>query len=190
MRGMSRTDKITYGPQDEVYEGGYIKWNPSFEIEISNPANAIGRAKLDVVYDHTLHRYACTAIAVEHSGEGSDITGTALRDMRIAETVQSAALQNIWVEASAINVSTSLIVMINGEAHVSAADALRKLPKAPARSTDTDARNAAIAHAIADVSGRPVLKTISEALDKSQSTAQRLIKRARDLGYLDSQDNG
>lgn len=183
---MSRINKIPVKIQKELHQVGNLKWNPTFEAEITDANDAIGWAKLDASYDNSLRRYVCTSMTVERAGEGTDITGATLRDMRIAETIQLAALDNIWVETAVISISGPIIkVVLNGEEHVSAADALKALPIVSGRTTDTDARNATIAYSIAQVSGMPVLRTISKSLETSQSTAQRLVARARTLEYLD-----
>lgn len=180
---MSRATKIPVKLQAERYERGMLKWNPSFEATVTNTTGTIGRATLTAEYDKSLERYVTASLTVERIGEGGDITGAVLRDMRIAEALQLASLENIWVEMSVKG--ASMKVTIDGTSHVSASDALASLPSISGRTTDQDAQNATIAYAIAQVSGMPALRTIGEALKTSQSTAKRLVARARELGYID-----
>lgn len=180
---MSTTVNVPVSMQGDVCMKGNLKWNRSFEAEISAASDAIGKAKLKAAYDESLGRYVCSAIELERAGEGFDLTGAVLRDVRVAEVMQFASLHNIWVDS--VLADSSSPIKVDGEPHISAADALTKLRPVAGRTTDADAANATIAFSIAQVAGLPPLKTIGEALKTSQSTAKRLVARARELGYID-----
>ena len=181
---MPAVTKISSTVHDGLFEAGNLKWNPSFEAEILKPIDAVDSMKVLASYDEDLQRFVCTSLTVASRGRGKEVTGALLRDLKVAELVQAAALENIWVDSVLVG-QPQFPVHINGEMHRSAAEALNSLPKVSGRFNDTDAVNATIAYAIAKVSGMPVLKTISKALGVSQSTSQRLIARAKELGYID-----
>lgn len=182
---MERALKIEIANGGDYLKGGNLWWRSEFDATISNASELISKAKFRVTYDDQLRRYACTSIAVEPPGKGAELTGATLRDLRLAETIHFAALLNIYVEASVVPGTASMVTTLDGVRCYSASDVLRLLPHVSGRTTDVDVRHAVLAYSIADVSGMPVLKTISEALNTSQSTAKRLVTRARELEYID-----
>lgn len=179
---MSRVVKVPIVHDEQLLEGGNLKWREGFEVEITNASDAIGWVRLVAEYDRELGRYVCASIEVKRAGAGTELTGSALRDIRVAETIQLAALDNIWVDS--IVSGSSLSLKINGETHTPAADVLEGLPKVSGRTTDNDVSSAVLAYAIAEVSGLPVLRTVGKALGTSQSTAKRLVARAKELGLV------
>lgn len=181
---MERSIGVEIANQGEYLHGGNLWWQSEFDATISNASELISKAKFRVTYDEELNRYACTSIAVEPPGKGAELTGATLRDLRLAETIQYAALQVICVEAGVVPGTTSMVRIIDGVRCYSASDALRLIPAVSGRTNDDDVRHTVIAYSIAEVSGMPVLKTIGNALATSQSTAKRLVARARELGYF------
>lgn len=166
---------------DEVITWGPFQIDPAWTATIHNASEAVGEATLSVEFDESLRRFAVTSVFVERSGEGAELTGNALRDMRIGDALQSQALHHIWTKGS----SRAGSMKMNRVNYVDAANALRLLPEVSGRTNDEDVLNAMIAYGIAQISTAPVLKTIGAALNTSQSTAKRLVARARELGYLD-----
>lgn len=184
IKDVSRTIETSLDIPEELLQIGPFLLNPSWQVTIRNESDSIGSAVLSVEFDETLGRFAGTALSVERAGPGTDITGAALRDMRVAEALQSSALHHIWTETIK-GAATAFRTTINGQDYLDAATVLKVLPVISGRTTDNDALNATVAYRIAQFSGLPALKTISEALDTSQSTAKRLVARARELGYVD-----
>lgn len=180
MEHMSRVTRTSLHVPEEVLQVGPLLIDPAWKTTIHNASDAVGTATLSVEFDESLMRFAIVSVLVERSGEGAELTGNALRDMRISEALQVAALHHIWVKGTG-----RMVTKLNGVNYVDAGEALRLLPEVTGRTTDEDATNATYAYRIAQVSGAPVLKTISEALNTSQSTAKRLVARARELGYID-----
>lgn len=183
---MSRIVKIPAEQQDEhlqIY--GMFSLDPSWTVTVQTSSEAVGSVTLSVVFDEVLKRFAGSSLTVERAGEGSDITGNVLRDFRMAEVLQMAALEHIFVDSKVSGISSAFRLRRNGVDYVAASTVLKKLTPVSGRTTDNDAAKATIAYRIAQLSGMPVLKTISDALETSQSTAKRLVARARELGYLD-----
>lgn len=162
---------------------------PEWEAEVSAAGGEVdfGNIRIAVVYDETLRRFAVDAVTVQRIGEGSEVTGAMLRDIRVQERVQKSALMRMWIPFSG-RLST-VVLQHNGQRLYPASAVLETFPEISGRATDADAINAASIYDIATVAYMPVLQTIGRVLNTSQSTAKRLIARAREMGALADGDD-
>lgn len=159
---------------------------PSWEATVLGSSDAFGDITISVVYDEVLGRFAVESVTVKRSGDGTEVTGTMLRDIRIQERVQHSALQQMWIPHTGTLRGARLTV--DGQRLYTAATVLKSIAPMVGRATKSDAQNAVYIYDIAEVAYLPPLKTIADTLKVSQSTATRLMARARDLGLTDGDD--
>lgn len=167
--------------------GVYIE--PEWETEESAFGDDLDFANISisVVFDETLGRFAVEAVVVERVGDGSEITGAILRDIRVQDRMQKNALTHIWVEHPVR--FASLALTHEGKRLFPAFAVLESFDPIVGRTTDVHAAAAARIHEIATIAYMPALQTIGRSLATSQSTAKRLVARARDLGLLADGDD-
>lgn len=151
--------------------GDLISVEPSWEIHMQDATSAGGNATISVRYDERLRRFAIDAVHIERAGSGEDVTGAMLREIRFQEAVQRGAPMRIWL--------TKL-----GGGWIGSEAVLRTMRPIEGRATDADLPNIALVYAIATISYLPALKETASVFGVSQSTATRLVQRAREAGEL------
>lgn len=128
-----------------------------------------GVIRLQAVYDAVLARSVAAEVTVSREGCGDEVTSITLREVR----VQSA------LQASGLRVST---VAAPGHAAESGGDYIRRMRARTERTVDENVTDAARTYLLASAINLPPLKAVSDGLGVSQSTATRLMARARTLG--------
>lgn len=127
---------------------------------------------MKVEFDETLGKLVARDVSVRASGPGLEVTGTILRAVRVQDLLQQAGLLTMTKlsegdHGSEMRADTLL------ESYMRDAEKHRKSPSA-----------AAEIYEVASVLNYPPLKTLSDVLGVSQSTATRLVARAREQGLL------
>lgn len=129
--------------------------------------------RMKVAYDDALGRLVSREVTVA-SNDGHEVTGTTLRAVRVQEVLQQAGLLLLTKRSEG-----------DHGAEIRAGDILRSYSAEP-DSYRKSPEAAANIYEVSLVLNFPPLKTISDILGVSQSTATRLVSKARDMGLLRS----
>lgn len=150
--------------------GNLLNVPRSWDAIVTEEPGITGTIRVTVEYDAGLRRTVAAAVAVERRGSGDEITSLTLREVRVQAAVQRSGL-------------SAVSVLVDNES-VSAAEFLRRVRDHKPASPIETVRNAAAVYQIATVINLPPLKTVAETLRVSQSTATRIVNRARTSGML------
>ncbi|WP_315636230.1 MULTISPECIES: hypothetical protein [Microbacterium] len=130
---------------------------------------------LDVMFNQEAGRYQVDQVTVHRGGtDAEEITGAVLREIRLQETVQKAGLGVVWFA----NPQQGMIANMWG------LNFMRRIEPIDGRTQPEHVGTAARIYRIASIVGLPPLRTVAEKLGVSQSTATRLISKARELGHV------
>lgn len=125
-------------------------------------------------WDDTLGRTAVVFAALERDGEGVDITSQVLREVRTH-----------WIMTrSALDVVTVDIGTVDGHKHtrIPVQEFLSRVREREEREPLESLYAAISVYRVATALSYPPLKLVADTLQISQSTATRLMSRARDSG--------
>lgn len=125
-----------------------------------------GAIRVQVVFDPKLRRSAAQLVTVERGGEGDEVTSLTLREVRVQAVVQATGLM----------VST---VADRSDPAPSGAAYLDRMRKRTGRTAEQNVADAATTYRLAAAVNLPPLKAVADSLGVSQSTATRLMNRAR-----------
>lgn len=125
-----------------------------------------GAIRVQVVFDPKLGRSAADLVTVGRGGEGDEVTSLTLREVRVQAVVQATGLM----------VST---VANGSDPALSGASYLERMRKRTGRTAEQNVTDAATTYRLAAAVNLPPLKAVADALGVSQSTATRLMNRAR-----------
>lgn len=133
-----------------------------------------GTITVRVEWDAALGRTAVVFAALEREGEGVDITSQVLREVRTHWIMTRSALEVVTVDVSGEG--------IGDRSRIPVREYLSRM-QAQEEREPLESLHAAIAvYRVATAISYPPLKLISDTLKISQSTATRLMTRARDAG--------
>lgn len=132
----------------------------------------VGEISIEVIYDSFLERLAVESVTVTAS-PGEEVTGAGLRSVRVQDCLRQAGLEMALVQTE------------SGEWQE--ADRLLEIGRYARAAAEPDGREvlAARLYTVARLVNAPPLKETAQHLGVSQSTATRLVARARKLGLLD-----
>lgn len=125
-----------------------------------------GPIRVRVEFDTQLVRSAAVAVTVERGGEGDEVTSLTLREVRVQSVVQATGLL-----VSTVSDGT-------GDP-VAGATYVRRMRERTDRTLEENVVDAAMTYRLAVTVNLPPLKTVADCLGVSQSTATRLMNRAR-----------
>lgn len=125
-----------------------------------------GEIRIQAVWDDHLRRSVAAEVSVARRGSGDEVTSITLREVR----VQSA------LQLSGLKLST---VSEPGHADVSGGDYIRRMRERAGRDLRASVVDAARTYLLAAAVNLPPLKAVADSLGVSQSTATRLMSRAR-----------
>ncbi len=131
-----------------------------------------GTVRIRATLDQRLGRSAAESVAVQRVGEGDEVTSITLRAVRVQAALQATGLMVATVEPG------------NGKAVSGAAYIMRMRERAD-RTPAESVVDAATLYRLAIAVNLPPLKTVADCLGVSQSTATRLMNRARIDGLAD-----
>lgn len=160
--------------EERVDLGSGVTLPKSWHARVSGEQDVPGTITVRVEWDAALGRTAVVAAALERQAEGVDITSQVLREVRTHWIMTRSALDVVTVEVGtkggserdrlAVREFLSRIRAENGRAPM-------------------ESLHAAIAvYRVASAISYPPLKLVADTLQVSQSTATRLMSRARDSG--------
>jgi hypothetical protein len=169
------TDVEAYDLSDERIDlGSGVTLPKSWSARVSGEQDVPGTITVRVEWDVALGRTAVTFAALQREAEGVDITGQILREVRTHWILTKSALGVVTVDIDADDV---------GELNrIPVTRFLARLQADPEREV-LETLDAAIAvYRVATAISYPPLKLVADTLQISQSTATRLMSRARDSG--------
>lgn len=152
---------------ERVEVGNGVSVPRSWTAVLRSEPDVPGTIRVHVAFDRRLGRGAASLVSVERQGEGDEVTSLTLREVRV-----QAALQ-----ASGLKVST---VVDGDERSESGAAYLKRMrERSEERTAAENVRDAAVIYRLAAAVNLPPLRTVADCLSVSQSTATRLMNRAR-----------
>lgn len=168
-------DVETYDISDERIDlGSGVTLPRTWHARVSGEQDVPGTITVRIEWDAALGRTAVAFAALERDGEGVDITSQALREVRTHWIMTRSALDVVTVDVETIEGGKS--------ERLPAREFLgRELAKRE-RDASGALYDAISVYRVATALSYPPLKLISDTLRISQSTATRLMSRARDTG--------
>lgn len=168
-------DVEAYDINDErISLGSHVTLPKSWYARVSGEQDVPGTITVRVEWDATLGRTAVVFAALEREGEGIDITSQMLREVRTHWIMTRSALEVVTVDIPGEDVAERERVPVREFLSL----VLEEEERDPAESV-----YAALAvYRVATALSYPPLKLVADTLKISQSTATRLMTRARDAG--------
>ncbi|UUT36391.1 hypothetical protein [Microbacterium elymi] len=168
-------DVEAYDFSDERIDlGSGVSLPKSWRARVSGEQGARGTITVRVEWDDTLGRSAVVFAALEREAEGVDITSQVLREVRTH-----------WIMTrSALDVVTVDVGIDDGDKvdRVPVREFLSRVRAHKEREPMESLHAAISVYRVATAISFPPLKLVADTLEISQSTATRLMSRARDSG--------
>jgi len=130
---------------------------------------------LNAIYDDTMGRYYLHALSVEAAGPASEVTGAALRELKVQSLLRDALADMVEIELQGGGFFDVRDVAAARDEITSAGPSSREAMLAVSR----------VYRAAQIASARPA-KAVQDVLALTQPTATLWIRRARELGLLGS----
>lgn len=163
--GMARLETTDVSAK-RVDVGNDVSIPSSWTAIVYDEPDIPGSIRVRVEFDERLGRSAAVAVTVERGGEGEEVTSLTLREVKVQSVLQ-------W---SGLRVST---VSVTGGQPVSGGTYLRLMQDVTERTAGESIYDAATIYRLAVAVNLPPLKSVAGSLGVSQSTATRLMNRAR-----------
>lgn len=151
---------------ERVDLGDGVSVPSSWTVVVRDEPDVPGSIHVHVVYEPILERTVAAEVRVVRAGEGDEITSLALREVRVQYALQVSGLQ----------LST---VAEPDQDLVTGAGYIRRMRERVTRDLTTSVASASMIYRLASVINLPPLKAVADGLGVSQSTATRLMTRAR-----------
>lgn len=168
-------DVETYDISDERIDlGSRVTLPKSWHARVSGEQDVPGKITVRVEWDAALGRTAVAFAGLEREGEGVDITSQVLREVRTHWIMTKSALEVVTVD-----------VRGNAEGEfdrIPVQEFLGRVMAEEGREQLEQVYAAIAVYRVATAISYPPLKLVSDTLQISQSTATRLMTRARDAG--------
>ena len=168
-------DVETYDISDDRIDlGSGVSLPRTWHARVSGEQDVPGMITVRVEWDAALGRTAVAFAALERDGEGVDITSQALREVRTHWIMTKSALDVVTVDVETKE---------GGEGErIPAREFLGRELATHERDASHALYDAIAVYRVATALSYPPLKLVSDTLRISQSTATRLMSRARDSG--------
>lgn len=151
---------------ERVVVGNGVSVPASWTVVLRNEPDVPGEIRVRAAYDPAVSRIVATEVTVARRGEGDEVTSLTLREVRVQTALQ----------VSGLKVST---VSEPDYAVCSGGDYIRRMRKREGRDLAASVVDASRTYKLAAVINLPPLKAVADCLGVSQSTATRLMNRAR-----------
>lgn len=149
--------------------GSGVSLPRSWYARVSGEQDVPGTITVRVEWDAALGRSAVAFAALEREGGGVDITSQVLREVRTHWIMTNSALDVVTVD-------------VGESGHIGARAFLGRQLAREARDSTDSVLDAIAIYRVATALSYPPLKLVSDTLKISQSTATRIMSRARDSG--------
>ncbi|WP_438353983.1 hypothetical protein [Microbacterium sp. CJ88] len=152
---------------ERVTVGNGVSIPRSWTAVVHDEPGVPGTVRIAVGFNAQLGRCAASAVLVESAGGEDEVTSLTLREVRVQAVVQATGLK--------------LATVVSDEAGdpESGVQYLLRMREWPDRTTGEAVLHAATTYRLAAAISLPPLKAVSDNLGVSQSTATRLMNRAR-----------
>lgn len=168
-------DVEAYDFSDERVDlGSGVTLPRSWRARVSGEQDVPGTITLRVEWDDTLGRTAVAFAALEREAEGVDITSQVLREVRTHWIMTRSALEVVTVDVRAEDGTNTNRIPVR--------DFLSRVRAHEEREPLESLYAAISVYRVATALSYPPLKLVADTLEISQSTATRLMSRARDSG--------
>lgn len=154
---------------DRVDVGNGVSVPSSWTVILRGESGVPGAIYVHVAYEPTLKRVVAAEVRVLRRGDGDEVTSLTLREVRVQYALQVSGLQ----------VST---VSEPGHPTVSGSVYLRRMRDRTDRDLMASVVDASTTYRLAATITLPPLRAVADCLGVSQSTATRLMNRARIAG--------
>ncbi|WP_345803363.1 hypothetical protein AAIB33_09855 [Microbacterium sp. AZCO] len=167
-------DVEAYDISDDRVDLGSGVWVPtSWHARVSGEQDVPGTITVRVEWDAELGRSAVAFAALERQGGGIDITSQVLREVRTHWIMTTSALDVVTVDVETLDGTVE---------RVPVREYLGREREREDREPSESLYDAVTVYRVATALSYPPLKLVSDTLNISQSTATRLMNRARDSG--------
>lgn len=151
---------------ERVAVGNGVTVPASWTVVLRGESGVPGDIQVHVIYEPRLNRAAAAEVRVLREGDGDEVTSLTLREVRVQYALQASGLQ----------VST---VSEPGHPTVSGSVYLRRMHDRTDRDLTASVVDASTTYRLAATINLPPLRAVADCLNVSQSTATRLMNRAR-----------
>ena len=168
-------DVEAYDISDERIDlGSRVTLPKSWHARVSGEQDVPGTITVRVEWDAALGRTAVVFAGLERESEGVDITSQVLREVRTHWIMTTSALDVVMVDVGGNDDS-------DGE-RIPVREFLSRMRAAGKREPSEALHDSIAIYRAATAISYPPLKLVADTLKISQSTATRLMTRARDAG--------
>jgi hypothetical protein len=168
-------DVEAYGFSEERIDlGSGVTLPRSWRARVSGEQDVPGTITVRVEWDEALGRTAVVFAALEREAEGVDITSQVLREVRTHWIMTRSALEVVTVDVGAEDGTNTNRIPVR--------DFLSRVRAHEEREPLESLYAAISVYRVATALSYPPLKLVADTLQISQSTATRLMSRARDSG--------
>ena len=151
---------------ERVAVGSGVSVPASWTIVLRGEPGVPGAVRVHVVFDPRLNRTVAAEVRVLREGDGDEVTSLTLREVRVQYALQASGLQMSTVAEP-------------GHPVASGAEYLRRMRERQDRDLTASVYDASRTYQLAAAINLPPLKAVADCLSVSQSTATRLMNRAR-----------
>lgn len=137
------------------------------------------RVEMDIELDRSLMRYVASRVSVQREEEGTEVTMRVLRTVTVQKDIAALALKEM------VTVDTS--DLSSERATMAALEWLREVEHGRGHRDEMDQDElVGIIYTLAKLGNWPPLRIVGEVMGVSQSTATRMVSRARrNVEYFD-----
>ena len=151
---------------ERVAVGNGVSVPASWTIVLRGEPGVPGAVRVHVAFDARLNRTVAAEVRVLRAGDGDEVTSLTLREVRVQYALQASGLQMSTVAEP-------------GHPVASGAEYLRRMRERQDRDLTASVYDASRTYQLAAAINLPPLKAVADCLSVSQSTATRLMNRAR-----------
>lgn len=160
---------------ERVAVGNGVSVPASWSVVLKNEPDVPGEIRVSAAYDAALGRIVATGVSVTRSGPGDEVTSLTLREVRVQTALQVSGLKVSAVEEP-------------DHAICSGGDYIRRMRNREGRDLTASVVDASTTYRLAAAINLPPLRAVADCLGVSQSTATRLMNRARLAGLAPGVD--
>ncbi len=173
---MVRLENVDVSDQ-RVPVGNGVSVPASWTVVLRGEPGVPGAIRVHVAYEPRLNRTVATEVSVlrDEDGDGDEVTSLTLREVRVQYALQ----------VSGLLLST---VLEPGHTVETGADYIRRMRERTDRDLTASVVDASTTYRLASTINLPPLKAVADNLGVSQSTATRLMTRARFEGLAPGVD--
>lgn len=161
--------------EERVAAGNGVSVPASWTVVLRSEPDVPGEIRVRAAYDPRLSRVVATEVSVTRSGEGDEVTSLTLREVRVQTALQVSGLRVSTVEEP-------------DQPICSGGDYIRRMRTREGRDLTASVVDASTTYRLAAAINLPPLRAVADCLGVSQSTATRLMNRARLAGLAPGVD--